>query len=212
MSRIKLDPGVAARLRSEDRKRDEILARYDKVARPLTLALRRVGISAKNGWQLREYKQEYPLAIPVLLEHLQRDYPPLVREGIAWALARKWARNLVWDRILELYVKEPNLARQAPPGELGMPAGAKDAMANVIFELARPADFDTIAELLSDPSNGPSRGLFVPLITRSRRPQAIELLVQLRDDLDLEVMIEEALRTKLRRLAKKNKTEGKLRN
>ena len=132
----------------------------------------------------------------------------MVREGIARALVKKWARSLAWDGLLEAYRNEPNLSNVAPPGEIGAPSGPKVAMADAISTMATPSDLDTLIELISNPSNGPSRIMLIRNLSRSRAKLAFETLVRLKDDPDLKLEIEHVLKAKLRRQAKKSGPAG----
>jgi hypothetical protein len=75
--------------------RPDIVARYNELERPLLDELAKVGIRVQSVWDLREFDQEYPQAIPVLLVHMNRDYSAFSRSGIIDAICRKWARDQV---------------------------------------------------------------------------------------------------------------------
>lgn len=189
--------------RQLEAKQSVILARYKEAERPLRADLCKVGIDVDSVWRIDHSGPPYPEAIPVLLHHLGRDYPPLVREGIALALGQRWARDQAWDELIELYLREPNLSRIAPPGEIGAPSGAKIAMAAGIDAMARPSDIEQLVELIKNPNNGPSRIMLVRALSRSRNPRALETLARLSNDPELNVEIGRALKGKMRRAAKK---------
>lgn len=184
--------------------RPDIVARYNELERPLLDELAKVGIRVQSVWDLREFDQEYPQAIPVLLVHMNRDYSAFSRSGIIDAICRKWARDQVWKRIIEAYETEPNLARNAQPGEIGSPSWPKSAMANGILEMAVASDMDKMIELIENPLNGSSRILLTPYFSRSRQRRAFDTLARLSDDPDLKVEIAHILKRKLRYAARKS--------
>ncbi len=60
----------------------------------------------QSVWDFVNTDDPYPEAIPVLFEHLQKQYPDSIREGIARALSVPAARHL-WPKLLEIYRNEP---------------------------------------------------------------------------------------------------------
>lgn len=52
---------------------------------PLIEALQKMGV-VESVWNLVNTREAYPQALPVLLEHVQRPYPDVVREGCTLAL------------------------------------------------------------------------------------------------------------------------------
>lgn len=183
--------------------RPDIIARYNKLERPLLDELAGVGIRIQSVWDLDEFDLEYPAAIPVLLTHMDKDYSALSRSGIISAVCKKWARDQVWQTIIKAYETEPNLARYVQPGEIGSPSSPKSAMANGILEMAVASDMDKLIELIENPMNGPSRILLTPYFSRSRQQRAFDTLARLSDDPDLKVEIAHILKRKLRYAASK---------
>lgn len=185
--------------------REAILTRYAKAEKPLLDELAAVGLRVETAWDLRSLTSPYPKAIPILLNHLDRAYPSLVKEGIALAAGPKWARSLAWDSFVGAYSREPNLSPIHEPGEMGAPAAFKDGLACGLSAMARPDDLDTIIALVTTPRHGPSRIFFIRNLSRSKMHRAFETLVRMRNDPDLCVEIEYRLRAKLRRAAKREK-------
>ena len=66
---------------------------------PVLHDLASVGVHVESLWHLYEQPDAYEVAIPVLLDHLHRDYPERTLEDIGHALpfkpAAKW-----WDDIV----------------------------------------------------------------------------------------------------------------
>lgn len=184
------------------------LARYKIEHQELIESLRSVGLRIDATWELREIKIPYPLAIPILLSHLNKSYSPTIRSGIIDGLSKKWAKDEVWDAIVAAYRIEPNLSRVAPKGEIGAPSGPKDAMANGLVEMATTTDMDQMIELIENPKNGPSRVLLTGFFSRSRQKRAFDTLARLSSDLELAAEIEHILKRKLRRAAKEQSKRG----
>ena len=138
---------------------------------PLIDELHAIGVKASSVWDLVNTGARYAVAIPVLLEHLQRDYIPEVREGIARALAvpeAAWA----WDVLLELFTKEP----------VGGPRNVKFALALALSGAATDDVLDKMIALVQDPSLGETRLALLGALSRSKLPHARAVLEELRSD------------------------------
>ena len=91
--RYRNDPEYRAsvdRHEAEHRTRDEELRRAE---RPLVAALQSAGILVDSAWELYEYPELGETAYALLLEHLGRDYPDRVLNGIARAFTKDVARR-----------------------------------------------------------------------------------------------------------------------
>ena len=128
-------------------------------------------------WDLVNTVGPYPTAIPILLRHLFRPYRDRTREGIARALGVREARPVAWDQLIA-GLREGSLRDGAAIG----------AMAAVSV-MALPTDCDTVCELIRDASLGPQRVFLVRNLTRSKRIEAKNTLLALRDDPDLSAEI-----------------------
>ena len=104
---------------------------------PLVADLRRAGFDVGSAWDLFNRKEPWrkdvpippwPEAVPILIEHMGRDYPFEVREGIVRALTAPWGR-VAFDRLVEEFRRtaDPQVAaeEQRQAVELVM-AGAGD--------------------------------------------------------------------------------------
>lgn len=203
MSNLFTDAELKAKLETDRRQREMIIERYRRAESPLLDELRAIGINVRTAWDLREWQEPYQSAIPILIEHLTRDYPPNVRKGIAMALGKKWARELAWEPLVKIYSMEPNLSGPALAGEIGAPSEPKDQMAVSISEMAKPEDLKEVVGLLENPQNGMSRVLLVRKVARSGSEYAFEALARLSSDPDLKEEVALVLKSKLRRQAKK---------
>jgi hypothetical protein len=193
-------PGIQPE--SDSDRRERIATRNRLAQRPLLADLKSVGVSVDSVWSLSRTNPNYGSAIPILLQHIELEYPAIVREGIAKAIGGPGSREIAWEPINTLYLTEPNLPDRAPDGEIGAPSGPKDKLACAISEMAKPDDLPTLIELISDAKNGPSRVFFVTNLVRSKKPIAFETLVRLSKDPDLKIEIEQRLKGKMKREAK----------
>lgn len=171
---------IAARA-ERDAKREQLAAGWREAEKPLLEELRRAGVGVDSTWDLVNTSDPYPEALPILLEHLRRDYPDRVREGMARALAVQPA-GYAWDELVSLY-------RQEPDG-----TDAKDGLAVAVSGAFPSERFDDLIELAKDREQGRSRILLLRAISRLRRPEATAALRELASDPDLEVEATHLLR------------------
>lgn len=90
-----------------ERIRKERWARLDKAEKPLQADLNRVLYRPVDDgvWDLVNRAEEYSEAIPVLIEHLSRDYPWEIKDGIARALTVPYAGRDAYDALREEFVR-----------------------------------------------------------------------------------------------------------
>jgi hypothetical protein len=157
---------------------------------PLLDELERIGVRLESLWTTRDIKVMPPEAFQIILKHLRSDYPNRTKEGMAAALGRREARDSVWHDFLALYQELP---------EDTDPDRVKERVAASLSEIARQKDLSTLIDLIRDPSNGPTRVLFVRNLSRSKRPEAMRALQSLRHEKDLRAEIDVALKRKIRR-------------
>ena len=62
-----------------------------------------IGVEVDSPWNLYRHPEARAQAVPVLLDHIDRDYPDKVVLGIGQALTDRSARG-AWDRIKEIYL------------------------------------------------------------------------------------------------------------
>lgn len=170
MATLSTDPEFVARRARAEEERQQREASYRQAEAPLVEELRAAGVVVASVWELVNTASPYPSALPILLDHLQRSYPPAVREGIARALAIREARS-GWSVLMRLY-------RDEREGRV------KDGLAVAI---AAAATDDVIADAIAlarDRSQGPSRVLLLGALERSTDPRARAALADLGDDPD----------------------------
>lgn len=109
---------------------------------PLREDLHRLGFRVMSVWEFVNAKQNFYVdAIPTLIEHLQRPYNEVVREGIARSLAMKEARGTAGAAIVKV-LAEGGLGHQL-----------RWALANTLTTVADRSNTDAIKALLEIETN-----------------------------------------------------------
>lgn len=173
--RLEADPEWVARRAERDRLHEERTAALRENEAPLIGALKDAGIDVGSAWLLSSRHPDYRSAIPILLDHLDREYHDRIREGIARSLGWPEARQLAWDKILVALQR----LRSRPE------SGFRDGLVAAVAGMARSADLSKLIELVDDPALGQSRLLLIPKLSRTGRPEALAILERLKDDPDL---------------------------
>ena len=185
MAQLEANPEFVAKRSQAEREHQEREKELHIAETPLLQDLAKVGFLVDSVWALVNTADPYSPALPTLLEHLPREYPAPVREGIARALAlpaAKFGRSL----LISQYKSE-----QEPR--------VKDAMAAAI---AATADDEVIVDIIAlarDKRHGPSRLLLLSALECSDTAQAQEALILLQDDDELEKEITTILRRRKNR-------------
>jgi hypothetical protein len=168
MAKLERDPAfLAMRARKEEDHRTREREAQQAEA-PLVQDLRSAGLQVDSVWDLVNASHRSAAAVPILLAHLQRPYPPAIREGVARALAVPEA-VVAWRLLVGLYREEsdPRL---------------REAFA---VALAGCANRETLADLISlarDVRQGSSRILLLQALERSPDPGADVALSELATD------------------------------
>ncbi len=133
-----------------------------------------VGIMTDDIWKIRTEKKENAKAIPILLDHMQRSYPSIIRAGIAQRLAVRATRKLGWKILVDQY-------RETDNGD----DHVKQSIASALAGASDDSVIDDLIGLAKDKSQGDSRILLLRGIRRSRRPEAKQAIEDLSNDPDL---------------------------
>lgn len=163
--KLSRDPEYLARMAAKERQLRQIEAEVARAEAPVVRDLRAAGVDVESVWDLVNTADPYPVAIPVLLEHLERDYPPIVTEGIARALAVREARP-AWDAIARRFRQE---SRER----------AKDGLAVALAAIAVDNNIEELKGLILDPLQGPSRGLLLGALGGRRLRNSQDFLAKL---------------------------------
>ncbi|MDF2093585.1 hypothetical protein P0Y31_14625 [Knoellia sp. 3-2P3] len=150
--RYRNDPAYKA---SVDRQEAEHRARHEELRRaerPLVSALQSAGIPVDSVWELYEYPELGETAYPLLREHLDRDYPDRILDGIARAFTKDVARTH-WQDLLGIYLSD------------GRPE-VRDGLAATLSDCAVRTHFDDLIAIVENQALGESRIYFLRPVNR----------------------------------------------
>jgi hypothetical protein len=171
---LEADPEYLRRRAEQEKVMAERKAYLTQAAAPILADLASVGIITDDVWKVRTEKKENAKAIPILLDHLQRAYPSIIRAGIAQSLAVRATRKIGWKVLVDEYRKTDISDDHVKQSIAAALAGASDdSVMNELIALAK------------DKSQGNSRILMLRGIRRSRRPEARQAIEELANDPDL---------------------------
>lgn len=173
MAELANDSEYQAMFAEKERIRLEKSARLGVAEEPLVQALNAIGLDITSSWDLVNTRERYDAALPVLAEHLERDYPPEIQEGIARAMAVP--ESMPWR---EDFIR---LIRTRPPMPEGKRDGFRDGLAVAIGNTTGPHNVWETIELLRDPSLGESRILMLSVLGKVKEPEVREALLELRE-------------------------------
>lgn len=182
--KLNADPEFVARRAAQERRRQKLEHELRDAEEPLLVDLRGVGFDIASVWDLVNTSKPYPDALPILLEHLRRQYPGPVKEGIARALAVPAAR-FGFNDLVRCYRAEENKR-------------AKDGLAVAIAAVADEDVIDDVVSLAKDSDHGSSRLLLLNALEKSKSPRARKALMELGTDPELSREVQIILR-RLRR-------------
>ncbi len=140
----------------------------------VTADLNRLGMDVASVFDLMKWKQPYPAAVPVLLEHLPRVHDKGIKEGIVRALTAKEARGKADTALVAEF-------RTVPPS-LNANAGLKWAIANALSVVATDAVFADVVALVKDKQHGKSREMLAVALGNMKNPAAVDVLIELLKD------------------------------
>ena len=191
LKKLNADPEFVAAREQESLERDIRAAEYRRAEAPLVDELQAAGFRLESAWDLVNTSGSYPVAVPILLSHLTRPYPPAIREGIARALAVPEAIR-VWELLTRLFREEQD-------------SRVKDGLAVAIAGAASAEVIADVIALARDQTQGPSRLLLLHALERSADPRARAALMSLGTDPDLSKEIPVILKRLARRNARRSK-------
>jgi hypothetical protein len=171
MAKLNADPKYVAERQREEEARQQRAAEWRQAEAPLVDELKAAGFNVESAWDLVNTPSSYPAAVPILLEHLPQQYPAVVREGIARALAVPEAK-IGWNLLTRLYREEQQ-------------GRAKDGLAVAIAAAADDDLLEDVIALTRDSRHGPSRLLLLSALEHSASSQARSALMDLRTDPEL---------------------------
>jgi hypothetical protein len=170
MAELDADPAWVAARDARDREAEDREAAWRRQQAPLLADLSAVGVEVGDVWDLVNRSEPYPAALPVLADHLHRDYEEPVLEGIARALAVPDAAPF-WGQVMELF-------RASRPDQVRIYQGLAAALGGMATRSLLPE----VRQALRDRRLGPGRSFLLRSLGRLRAPDRWELIGELVDD------------------------------
>lgn len=171
---LESDPEFQRRAREKELFQRRRLERNERDEAPILAELRQAGLTVNGISDLFNYGLDYRRAISALLKWLPKVHNLDVKEGIVRALSVSWARPAAAPLLIEEYRRAPD-----------QPPGFKWAVGNALGVVADDSCFEEIAELARDTRHGKARDRLLAALGTIRRPEAIEVLIELLDDEDM---------------------------
>ena len=158
---LEVDPDYVRRRAEQEKVMAERKIYLREAAAPVLADLASVGIVTDDVWLVRTEKKENAKAIPILLDHLQRSYPSIIRAGIAQRLAVRATKKTGWKILVAEY-------RKTGIGD----DHVKQSIATALAGASDDTVINDLINLAEDRSQGISRILLLRGIRRSKRPEA----------------------------------------
>jgi hypothetical protein len=171
---LQVDPEFMRRRAEQEKALAEREAQLRVVEAPLLKDLARVGFEVKSVWFLKNNRPEFRKAIPVLLDHLKRPYPDIIRAGIAQRLAVRATRKMGWRILVEEFRKTGYDHAQV-----------KDSLGSALSGAVDDSVIEELISLAKDSSLGSSRVMLLRGVRHSRRPEARQAIAELANDPEL---------------------------
>ena len=171
---LQVDPEFMRRRAEQEKALAEREAQLRVVEAPLLKDLARVGFDVKSVWFLNNNRPEFRKAIPVLLDHLKRPYPDIIRAGIAQRLAVRATRKMGWRILVEEFRKTGYDHAQV-----------KDSLGSALSGAVDDSVIEELISLAKDSSLGSSRVMLLRGVRHSRRPEARQAIAELANDPEL---------------------------
>jgi hypothetical protein len=171
---LQVDPEFMRRRAEQEKALAEREAQLRVVEAPLLKDLARVGFEVKSVWFLKNNRPEFRKAIPVLLDHLKRPYPDIIRAGIAQRPAVRATRKMGWRILVEEFRKTGYDHAQV-----------KDSLGSALSGAVDDSVIEELISLAKDSSLGSSRVMLLRGVRHSRRPEARQAIAELANDPEL---------------------------
>jgi hypothetical protein len=150
--RLDEDPTYRAEVERQEAERQARVDRERQAEQPLVEDLRRLGLNVNSVWDLHKVPDSRPRAIPVLLDHITRDYPDGVLMGIGAGLDDRSA-HAWWGELR-------GLLRGASRDVV------RDRAASALAACATRENYDDLLSFMADEGLGAARVYFVRPVNR----------------------------------------------
>lgn len=192
-AKLEADPEYHERVAKHNAKLEKIQRELSLAEKPIVEELNAAGFGVDSAWGMLELEESYKASFPILLKHLQMDYPDLILETLGRAFGVPEAMSY-WDTLVELYRKTSV-------------KGVQNGIAVALSDLARREQIEEIMDLARDPKLRESRIFLLMVLERSRDPRAKEVIWELEDDPDLRIEIAEIRKREERRRRRRLKSK-----
>lgn len=167
MAELSHDPAYLERVRARDERVEAAAKILRDAETPIVADLVAAGVQVDSVWDLVNTATPYPLALPILMAHLERGgYPERVMESLGRALAVK-PSIMYWDRLNGRWLH----ARDE---------GEEEGAALALAACATQAQVDELISFLGVEERGQSRIYFVRPILRLGGARGRRLIESLR--------------------------------
>lgn len=161
-----------------------------------------VGLHAGSLVELRGFGGPYPAAIPILVSWLSSVTDRRVLEGLVRALSVPWAKPMATQPLINLF---RGIDEITDPDGFGVRWTVGNAL-EVVFD---DSSFDELETIARDKSFQNARQMVVLGFGKSKRPEAVSVLLDLLDDPQIDGHAVKAL-GKLKAPEAKTALEGKV--
>jgi hypothetical protein len=145
---------------------------------PILVELALIGIETRSLAGLRQSGHEYSAAIPILTRWLALSTDPKLLEEIVRALSVPWAKPIAARPLIDAFIAADSAVSPSP-------LGLRWTIGSALEVVADDSVFDDLANLVNDRSFGRAREMIVLWFAKSRRAEAVSLLVELIEDPDV---------------------------
>jgi HEAT repeat protein len=146
---------------------------------PILAELTSAGFKSRSLADLRHSGIRYRDAVPVLLDWLPKITDRKVKTEIVRALSVPWAKPAATRPLIEQF-------RQVDAAVDPTGTGLRWTIGNALEVLFDDASFDELVELAEDRHYGKARQMVVLGLGKSKRPEAVDVLLRLVDDADVD--------------------------
>lgn len=126
-----------------------------------------VGVKIDTIYDLVNTKENYPEAIPSLLNLIEQDYSPEIKEGVVRSLAVKEAKGRANNILFKVYHETLD-----PDSSLSW------AIGNTIEVIVQDQDQDQIINILENKLNGRSRQMFAIALGKIKNEKSEDTLIE----------------------------------
>lgn len=137
------------------------------------------GFPTRSLADLRRSGVRYREAVPVLLRWLAQVTDPKVKDEIVRVLSVPWAKPAATRPLIEQF---RSVDAAVDPNGMGL----RWTIGNALDVLFDDASFDELAELATDRRYGPARQMIVLGLGKSKRLEAVDVLLSVVDDPDVD--------------------------